>query len=588
MPMPDAATPEKPRTNVKETLTSIVIAFVMAFVFRGFVIEGFVIPTGSMAPTLLGQHELLRSDYSGYEWTVGPYSTRNYIPLSVQQVTTEDPMTGIQVTDTQKIRAGDRLFVLKYVEGLFDPKRWDVPVFKYPVNPAENYIKRLVGVPNEQLIFIDGDVFSRPVETEARRGSIEEAVAAGWSERDAARGFRVTSGEAESGTEAWLAPGWRIRRKPERVQRAVWQPVFSSAYTPPPRDGLPVSGFRTPWRPEGGGWEGLRTDPAYTYTGTAPTVLAWDPDRAISDFYPYNVSDGVTAAGQNRTPGRNPILAVFPVSDVRASLGIRPEGEGATASAAVTARGVTWEATVGNGSVVIRRRDAAAAEAWGTGEIVAEGEAAAADLDPSVVTNLEVWHVDQSVSVWIDGKKVAEHLYDWTPGERILASTGASLEELMAEEAANPTAGNPLGDPTLFEQARVAWRFTGGPLVLHRVALDRDLHYQVRADANVSTAVRAERVYGGHPEHFPTLGPDDFFMCGDNSPNSLDSRMWDAVDPWVAASLYGTPRPEADLGVFGKVHRDLLVGRAFIVYFPAPLRDGPILWPDFGRMRWIW
>jgi signal peptidase I len=37
------------QTNLKETFTSIIIAFAMAFIFRGFVVEAFVIPTGSMA-----------------------------------------------------------------------------------------------------------------------------------------------------------------------------------------------------------------------------------------------------------------------------------------------------------------------------------------------------------------------------------------------------------------------------------------------------------------------------------------------------------------------------------------------------------
>ena len=55
------ATSEK-KTNIIETIQSLVVAFVLAMVFRGFVVEGFVIPTGSMAPTLLGQHFKKHSD----------------------------------------------------------------------------------------------------------------------------------------------------------------------------------------------------------------------------------------------------------------------------------------------------------------------------------------------------------------------------------------------------------------------------------------------------------------------------------------------------------------------------------------------
>ena len=53
-------TERKSQSSVIETLQSLVVAFVLAMVFRGFVVEGFVIPTGSMAPTLLGQHLLIQ------------------------------------------------------------------------------------------------------------------------------------------------------------------------------------------------------------------------------------------------------------------------------------------------------------------------------------------------------------------------------------------------------------------------------------------------------------------------------------------------------------------------------------------------
>ena len=41
----------------RETVESIVIAFILAFLFRAFEAEAFVIPTGSMAPTLQGRHK---------------------------------------------------------------------------------------------------------------------------------------------------------------------------------------------------------------------------------------------------------------------------------------------------------------------------------------------------------------------------------------------------------------------------------------------------------------------------------------------------------------------------------------------------
>ncbi len=57
--------------NIKDTIESLVIAFILAFVFRGFLVEAFVIPTGSMAPTLFGKHgtEICRD--CGWEFAYG-------------------------------------------------------------------------------------------------------------------------------------------------------------------------------------------------------------------------------------------------------------------------------------------------------------------------------------------------------------------------------------------------------------------------------------------------------------------------------------------------------------------------------------
>src|SRR5438552_16512112 len=79
--MPDAATlPAAPsaknsRTDadegsIKETVEAILVAFILAFIFRGFVVEAFVIPTGSMAPTLLGAHMRFVCDDCGYQFDV--------------------------------------------------------------------------------------------------------------------------------------------------------------------------------------------------------------------------------------------------------------------------------------------------------------------------------------------------------------------------------------------------------------------------------------------------------------------------------------------------------------------------------------
>src|ERR1700733_11687313 len=73
--VPDRKTaPEQkapPESNVKETVESILVAFILAFIFRAFVVEAFVIPTGSMAPTLYGAHMRFRCPDCGTSFDVG-------------------------------------------------------------------------------------------------------------------------------------------------------------------------------------------------------------------------------------------------------------------------------------------------------------------------------------------------------------------------------------------------------------------------------------------------------------------------------------------------------------------------------------
>src|SRR4051794_41881985 len=77
---PPATTPPPPppeKENIKETIESILVAFILAFVFRAFVVEAFVIPSGSMAPTLLGAHMRYRCLECGYQFDVNYPSERS-------------------------------------------------------------------------------------------------------------------------------------------------------------------------------------------------------------------------------------------------------------------------------------------------------------------------------------------------------------------------------------------------------------------------------------------------------------------------------------------------------------------------------
>jgi hypothetical protein len=129
----------------------------------------------------------------------------------------------------------------------------------------------------------------------------------------------------------------------------------------------------------------------------------------------------------------------------------------------------------------------------------------------------------------------------------------------------------------------VRWEFEGSPLTLHRVALDRDLYYQPsiypsRHPDGSPFARAGQPAAGTHPYQPLRLTDRQLFCCGDNSPASSDGRLWDSPDPWVALI-------DETIGV---VPKELMIGRAFLVYFPSPVRRFGLPIPDAGHLRLIW
>jgi signal peptidase I len=57
------------------------------------------------------------------------------------------------------ISPGDRLFGNRLAYKFGDPERFDVVIFKYPVDEEENYIKRIIGLPGETVVIRDGKIY---------------------------------------------------------------------------------------------------------------------------------------------------------------------------------------------------------------------------------------------------------------------------------------------------------------------------------------------------------------------------------------------------------------------------------------------
>ena len=125
--------PESPGTDRKSTareyLESVVVAVILALFIRTFAVQAFKIPTGSMEKNLLiGDHLLVNKLV--YSPSFGPL---------------EDTLLGKKAI-----------------------KRGHVVVFKFPEDPARDFIKRVIGLPGETVeirdkqVLIDGVPLNEP------------------------------------------------------------------------------------------------------------------------------------------------------------------------------------------------------------------------------------------------------------------------------------------------------------------------------------------------------------------------------------------------------------------------------------------
>src|SRR5690606_29329009 len=126
-----------------ETSNSLISVFFVVLVIRSFVVEPFTIPSGSMLPTLEVNDFILVNKFA--------YGLR------------------LPVTNTRILDPGE-------------PERGDVMVFRYPLKPAQNFIKRVVGVPGDRIsqrgdqLYINGEPLPREQTASERMGRLQETL----------------------------------------------------------------------------------------------------------------------------------------------------------------------------------------------------------------------------------------------------------------------------------------------------------------------------------------------------------------------------------------------------------------------------
>jgi signal peptidase I len=563
--------------STRETVESIVVAFVLAFLFRGFEAEAFVIPTGSMAPTLYGRHKESDCEQCGYHILIGASDEidddTGYFSSNKRIETAICPNCRFE-NDVRNaaVFKGDRILVNKFPYEFSDPERWDVPVFKYPEKPTTNYIKRLVGLPNETLVIKRGNVYrieedrTRSVlrKPPSRQKAIQipvfdnnfQAAALhekGWPKRWAAV-ERSTGGATESGKKDQLGLG----------PVAGWTEAASTWNEDAASGSFSIEKARA-----GDSLKWLR------YRHIVPTNDDWDaasdgPLRPSNDEYFFDDAESMGPrpqlitdfCGYNTYTGGHGATTddAYWVADLTLTCDVEiTEGGDQPEVVVELNEGVHCyrcriDVSTGTAKLVSVNRYSGSGKSE---EVLAEEQT---DLVGTGDWELRFANVDNRICLWIDDDLVefgdaANYIEDESqtpsPQDEDLIPVGIAVRDAGAKVS------NLLIERDIYYRASQisnedADRFTWSgddehpePYSLRRVLHDPAEWYELYS--------KRARGSNNTPEARFELGPDEYMMLGDNSPRSQDSRVW--------PNARGAKHRHA-------VPRSALVGRAFYIYWP--------------------
>lgn len=572
----DGKKKEKPKHHnndgFRETVESVIVAFILAFLFRSFEAEAFVIPTGSMAPTLYGRHKDIDCEKCGYHYSVGASDEVDEGFLLKDRLIADTICpncryrTPGEVVRKLPVFKGDRILVNKFPYEFGNPDRWDVVVFKYPEEPQTNFIKRLIGLPGERIHIRQGDVYREHDDGSAqilrkddpnKQRSLQILVydndfpapdlqKAGWPDRWAPM---KPDGDAEYG---WADDdGWR--NVPESRTFQVAAEDASDQYR--------WLRYRH-YAPEQGEWEQILNG----------EKIASPRPRIITDFCGYNAYFG----GQPRRPHD---FGSYWVGDLTVECEVNVEEAGAESQLVLellegfrTYR-CRFDLETGNCDLFYFADGSRTEEE----ELLAS---ASTNLKGTGKHTVTFANVDDRLCVWVDGKFI---------------NFGVD-ESGEPKNHYTPWFKRAYQDCTRTDLAPVGIAAKNCTATVGKLKLWRDIYYRaerVREGAELHPEPSSVDEYPGdlsdlqplqhdpeawyrefsrnpNPVTFSKLGEDEFFMMGDNSPRSKDSRLWS-----------NTNRHAKNRHA---VHRRLLVGKAFFVYWPhgVPfLNDGkgyPVLY----------
>jgi signal peptidase I len=529
---------------------------------------------------------------------------------------------------------------------LTDPERWDVIVFKYPGNPKQNYIKRLVGLPNETLTIRHGDVYMRPTGTDEQDVILRKPP-----------GTLLAMSHLVYDTDH-QAPALIAADYPSR-----WQPWAEGANSPPQdswkveRDSDGMTATLKEASDDGLKWmryyHRWPNDEQWNAAIQGESLADVNPyaSRAITDFYSYDSYVHVQAGYvyESRPSARKGTRierllnggysrGVF---SPEYQSGVGPEQFGRVAEwggqdsgrQEIGRDGLHWvgdlifeadlETSSDSSEAILELVEAGIRFRCRfdlkTGEAklqIKDEQARSFDVsdggtneEPTAMTSVRAGtrhsirfsNCDDELLLWVDDDLVE---FD--------APTTFNALAMRSDEENHPRflETHPL------DAAPVGIAVRGGEATIRRLRIDRDKYYIATQDSDAAMSDydmnALWNLAGGravtHKEiqmvlampdlwaDFPgwasrrrvsfVLEEDQFFPMGDNSPESLDARCWAG---WKAQ----IPLPRGvneDAWIWSDksyVPRDLLVGKALVVFWPHSWNSPIPFTPNFKRMKLI-
>jgi signal peptidase I len=582
-PDPKAAKPKekeagkaKEKEGHRETVEAIVVAMILALLVRGFEAEAFVIPTGSMAPTLMGRHKEVTCPQCGYVYSVnasaeddgsramgiGGFRLRSgpsRPSATVVAGTCVNCRYQATLADAPTFN-GDRILVMKFIydmpflPGASDPRRWDVVVFRYPEEPEVSYIKRLVGLPGEELRVWHGDIYIKP----------------------------------PGGTE------FRLERKPLRHQRAMEMMVYDDTHR----------AIALKDRPEWRRWAspswkedekdagtfvasaGPGQEAELRYRHLVPDPEQWDAiqnDRSlprpprptlITDFYSYNTNLTADSRGDFDGSWMQPHW----VGDLSLAANLKVDAPGGSVRFDLVKGGVVNRCEIDLTTGIATLRHGETTLGQGPSGVVGKGRHA-----------IRFANIDGRLTLEVDGRA--------TFGDGLVYDDGSNPPPVPAPADLSPAGITAVGSSIkvsgLVLKRDIYYTLNPGQSDFGNLWDERDPRNAIELFDNLADPSRFAFLQQLQPKDYP-IGQDRFLMLGDNSPMSRDSRGWRNEDRYDPDTDRGWDRSGRESW---EVPRALMTGKAFFVYWP----HGQPIWPEirlsrdfrvpfvpyFSRMKWI-